>query len=252
MTCVNSTSTATDSVIVNVIGTTTSPAVSVDIVANGSDGPLTLTNGAPYIYSWSSQNATACEFTSPSYSSVSVSGSSTSITPGHPFYPPNGGSITLTITCVNSTSTATDSVTVNANTQSCPVPEITSSLTTSVNEDASFSYTIVSNPADAQISVTNLPAGLTFSTTTKIISGTLADSGTYNVTIKVENGCGSTTKTLGITVNNSGGGGGGGDNDDDDNNGGGGSGRHHRGGGGTVKGEEFQCLWLTDYMRRDS
>ncbi len=248
ITCTNGTNSATDSVIVNL----SNPVVTVDIKANGSDGPVTLINGEPYTYTWNSTHATSCVLTSPINSGISIAGTSGSITSGNTdFYPPAGGSKTLTITCVNQTSSATDSVVVNAGTQSCPVPEITSSLTTSVNEDTNFSYIITSSPSDAALSVGTLPSGLTFSTSTNVISGTLTNSGTYNITLTASNGCGSTTKTLAITVNSNGGGGGGGGDDDNDSNGGGGGGRRHRGGGGTVKGEEFQCLWLTDYMRRD-
>ncbi|MEK7135503.1 MAG: hypothetical protein AAB780_02250, partial [Patescibacteria group bacterium] len=53
-----------------------SAAVTVDIKANGSDGPVTITNGDTYSYSWTSTGATICDFTSPFPSSVTLSGSS--------------------------------------------------------------------------------------------------------------------------------------------------------------------------------
>ena len=42
-----------------------SAALGADIKANGSDGPVTITNGDSFTYSWSSSNATACTLTSP-------------------------------------------------------------------------------------------------------------------------------------------------------------------------------------------
>ncbi len=87
--------------------------VTADIKANGSDGPVNLNTGDTYTYSWSSSNATSCQMTSPITSGISTSGNSTPISSGDSFYPPAGGSITLTITCTNGTSNATDSVVIN-------------------------------------------------------------------------------------------------------------------------------------------
>jgi hypothetical protein len=88
--------------------------LSVDLVVNGSSS-ISLTNpNQSYVYTWSSQNATACELTAPSFSTVSVSGSSSSIGSGHPFYPSVGGTVTISITCYDSTgASVTDTATVS-------------------------------------------------------------------------------------------------------------------------------------------
>ncbi len=256
ITCTNSTGSATDSVTVNVVGVpVNNPLVTVDVVANGSDGPVILNNGQPYVYTWNSTNATYCEQTSPISSGISVAGTSLSIAPGHPFYPANDSSVTITIICTNSTSTATDSVIISARRDngdhpSCPVPVITSALSVSAKVGDSLTYTIAASGSNPTITVGALPAGLTYATSTQTISGTSTTSGAFNVSLSASNPCGTDSKTLTITItadNGGGGGGGGGDN------GNGGGRRGGRGGSsrGEVKGEEFACQFIKDYMRRD-
>src|SRR4051812_41223165 len=70
----------------------------VDIKINGSDGPVTITVGKNFTYSWSSEDVSACQLTSPSgESGVSLDGSGGPIVPAHPWYPAVGGSTTLTL-----------------------------------------------------------------------------------------------------------------------------------------------------------
>ncbi len=89
-------------------------AVSVDIKANGSDGPVTINAGEEFTYSWSSVEATACVMNTPTgESGVEVTGSAGPIAPGHPWYPATGSSVTLTIDCTDGVNSFSDSVTVN-------------------------------------------------------------------------------------------------------------------------------------------
>jgi uncharacterized repeat protein (TIGR01451 family) len=66
-----------------------------------------------------------------------------------------------------------------------------------------FSYTLIASSTNATstLSVSNLPAGLSFATTTNTISGTPVTSGTFNVVLTAANYCGNDTKTLALTVN---------------------------------------------------
>src|SRR3990167_6670034 len=65
-----------------------SAAISTDIKANDSDGPVAVVNGNSFTYSWSSVEATACALTSPTGNSgISLAGSGGPIDPGHPWYP---------------------------------------------------------------------------------------------------------------------------------------------------------------------
>ncbi|MEK7227507.1 MAG: peptidoglycan-binding domain-containing protein [Patescibacteria group bacterium] len=89
-------------------------ALTADIKANGSDGPVTVTNGDSWTYSWTSTVATACTLTSPTGDSgISTAGSGGPIPPGHSWYPAVGNSTTLTLNCTNGTNTTTDSVVIN-------------------------------------------------------------------------------------------------------------------------------------------
>ena len=113
--CTNGTTTASDSVVINLSAVaTSSPSVTADIKANGSDGPVTITNGDNFNYSWASTNATLCNITAPNGpSAITLSGSGNPISLGHPWYPAVGGSTTLTLDCTNGVNTASDSVVIN-------------------------------------------------------------------------------------------------------------------------------------------
>ncbi len=109
--CTDGTSTATDSVVVNLAPV--GGAVTADIKANGSDGPVTINNGTDYNYSWTSTGATACTLTAPNgVSGISIAGNGGPISPGHPWYPAIGAPVTLTLNCTDGTNTATDSVVI--------------------------------------------------------------------------------------------------------------------------------------------
>ena len=94
-----------------------SAAAAVDIKINGSDGPVTITEGAQFSYNWTSSDSTACILTSPTGDSgIALSGTGGPIGSGHSWYPTVATSTTLTINCTNGTSTTTDSVVVNLTT----------------------------------------------------------------------------------------------------------------------------------------
>ena len=89
-------------------------AISADIKANGSDGPVTINDGDSWNYTWTSDSATACTLTAPTGDSgISLSGSGGPIDSGHPWYPAVGTPTTLTLNCTNGSNTASDSVVIN-------------------------------------------------------------------------------------------------------------------------------------------
>lgn len=93
----------------------TSPenVITVDIKVNGSDGPVTLSSGESWNYSWTSAGATVCQLTSPTGTSgVTLAGNGGPINPDHPWYPTAGQQITLVFNCSNGNESATDSVVV--------------------------------------------------------------------------------------------------------------------------------------------
>ncbi|MDP2789048.1 MAG: hypothetical protein Q8O46_03300 [bacterium] len=73
-------------------------AVAVDIKANGSDGPVTLSLGQNLTLDWTSVNALYCSIGAPINSGVLTNGSAGPISPGHPFYPNSSGT-NYVITC---------------------------------------------------------------------------------------------------------------------------------------------------------
>lgn len=94
--------------------------LSVDLKANGSDGPVTV-GGKSLDLSWSSTGATFCAIVSPFQSGVNMQGSS-SFSPGHPFYPVGQGT-SYFISCYDGKGGfVNDSVTVNVGPLIIPPP----------------------------------------------------------------------------------------------------------------------------------
>lgn len=100
--------------------TSTQGSLSVDIKANGSDGPISI-SGQSIDLSWTSTGATFCAIVSPFQSGVNTQGSS-SFSPGHPFYPVGRGT-SYFISCYDGKGGfANDSVTVNVGPIVIPPP----------------------------------------------------------------------------------------------------------------------------------
>lgn len=87
-------------------------------------------------------------------------------------------------------------------------PTVSSTASSSVNEDALYSYTIVASDIDAgavlAYSAPQLPSWLTFNTSTRVLSGTPTNNevGTHNVTLKVNDGTAEVDQVFVITVQN--------------------------------------------------
>src|SRR6185295_11348884 len=80
------------------------PPPTVDILANGVQGPITIAYNATASLSWTSTNATSCTVTPGSYTGTSNTGVTTA---------PLTASTTFTINCTGAGGTATDGVTVD-------------------------------------------------------------------------------------------------------------------------------------------
>src|SRR3989344_3015407 len=154
--CTNGTNTATDSVVINVVASPPPAAVTADIKANGSDGPVTINDGDSWNYTWTSDSATACTLTAPTGDSgISLSGSGGPIASGHPWYPVVGTPTTLTLNCTNGTDTATDSVVINV-VAPPPPAAVTADIKANgsdgpatINSGDSWNYTWTSDSATA-------------------------------------------------------------------------------------------------------
>ncbi len=111
ITCANSVG-QTVSAQTTVVVTTPTQMPTVDIKANGSDGPISVAYNSSATLSWNSTNATSCSVSPNGWTGTSGSQSDT-IT----------FSKTYSITCSNTRGSASDSVTVNVNQQ--PLPTVT-------------------------------------------------------------------------------------------------------------------------------
>lgn len=92
---------------------TTTCGATVDIKANGSDGPVTITYGSSASLSWTSNNANSCQASGDWSGTKAISGSETTAN--------LTSSKTYTLTCTGSGGSASDSVTVNVGSLSLSV-----------------------------------------------------------------------------------------------------------------------------------
>ncbi len=114
----------------------TTPAPTVDLRVNNSNGPLNLAGPASYNLTWTSTNAASC--------SASNSWSGAQATNGsQAFSGITSGSYTYTITCTNPAGSAVDSVTVNV----LSAPTVTVSAPASLTAPASYTATWTSSNA---------------------------------------------------------------------------------------------------------
>jgi hypothetical protein len=81
-----------------------------------------------------------------------------------------------------------------------PTPVITSATTASGTVGASFSYQITAKNTPTSYGATGLPAGLTVSTGTGLISGTPTAAGASTVTLSATNSTGTGTASLTLTI----------------------------------------------------
>ena len=154
----------------------TTPAPTVDLKVNGSNGPLNLGAPGSYTLSWTSTNAASCSASS-SWSGAQVTNGS------QPYSNVGSGSYTYTLTCTNPSGSASDSVTVNV--LSAP----TVSVTAPVSLTAPASYTATWSSSNA-VSCTgsNRFVGLSGLSGSKV--ETALPAGTYDYTVTCSNAAG--------------------------------------------------------------
>ncbi|MBX4199160.1 peptidoglycan-binding protein [Candidatus Parcubacteria bacterium] len=251
VTCTNGTSNATDSVVIGLGASPLTVAPTIDVKANGSDGPVTLSSGATYTYTWASTNATACQMTSPVASGTSLSGTSVVIGPGNTFYPTAASSTTITITCTNGTQNATDSVvislagTVGGSSPTVDVKANGSDGPITINQGDQYTYTWVSANATACQMTSPVNSGVALSgTSIPIAPGSPfypALNAPITITITCTNGTSNASDSVVINLA--------GPNTPPSNTGGGSS--NTGGGHSTVLPGNVACPLIHDYMRID-
>lgn len=148
----------------------TTPAPTVDLKVNSSNGPLNLGAPGSYTLSWTSANAASC--------TASGSWSGSQVTNGSQAYSSIGaGSYTYSITCTNPSGSASDSVTVNV----LPPPTVSVSTPSAATAPASYTATWTSTNASS-CTGSNRFAGLSGLTGSKAESGLPVGSYDYTVT----------------------------------------------------------------------
>ena len=81
-------------------------------------------------------------------------------------------------------------------------PVITSAGSASAITTVAFTFAVQASPAATSYSLSGtVPTGLSINTSTGVISGTVTQTGTYNMSVTATNGSGSATRALVLTVN---------------------------------------------------
>ncbi len=166
----------------------------VDIKANGSDGPVSLTSLANYTLSWVSANAMACTASGAWSGSKAINGSESYSSVGQ-------GSYTYVINCSNQYGSASDTVIVNVSQQQIlPTVDIKvngSDGTITLNSPAYYTLNWTSNNANT-CSASSSWSG------SKSINGSESSfnvgQGNYTYTITCSNQYGSANDSVGVNV----------------------------------------------------
>lgn len=214
--------TATDSVTVNPFVNPVS--ATLDITANGSQGPVTLAQGQPLTLDWTSTNVlpSSCMLSIQavqSLGSVSANGQAGPILPGNSSYPPAGGSYTYVIACADAQGNAvTDTVVVLAPAapQLPAAPTITATTGSQCGGQTALSWNSVPTATSYKVfrngvlittlpstvfTDTNLTPGTTYSYTV-VATNTAGDSAQSNTATAVASAvCQQGSATVDITVN---------------------------------------------------
>jgi hypothetical protein len=148
----------------------TTPAPTVDLRVNGSNGPLSLSSPASYILSWTSTNSASCT-ASGSWSGAQATNGSQSVSNV------GGGMYTYTFTCSNPSGSASDSVTVNV----LSAPTVIVNAPASATAPASYTATWTSSNATSCTGA-NRFTGLSGLTGSRAETGLPVGSYDYTVT----------------------------------------------------------------------
>jgi hypothetical protein len=152
------------------------PAPTVDLKINASNGPLNLSAPASYTLSWTSTNAAAC--------SASGSWIGNQVTNGSQAYNNVGiGAYTYTITCTNPTGSMSDSVTVNV----LSAPTVSVNTPAAMTAPANYTATWTSTNAVTCTGASRF-SGLSGLSGSKV--ETALPAGTYDYTITCTNAAG--------------------------------------------------------------
>ena len=165
----------------------------VDIKANGSDGPITIAYNTAATLSWTSSNATSCNALGDWTGGKAVVGSELT------------GNLTstktYTISCTGPGGTVSDNVTVNVNTPSAPTVDLKANgsdgpITIAYNTAATLSWTSTNSTSCNASGDWSGAKGLSGSEST----GNLVSTKTYTISCTGTGGTASDSVTVNVTV----------------------------------------------------
>ena len=162
------------------------PAITSPNTASG-------TGGQPFSYQITATNSPASFGATGLPAGVAVD-TATGLISGVPSV---SGTFNATVSATNASGTGSQAVTI---TIGLAAPAITSPATASGIGGQPFSYQITASNLPSSFGATNLPPGLSVSTSTGLISGTPTSAGTFNATITASNAAGSGSQPLAITI----------------------------------------------------
>ncbi|MBR1672724.1 MAG: putative Ig domain-containing protein, partial [Fretibacterium sp.] len=113
--------------------------------------------------------------------------------------PTKSGTFTVTVRAANAGATVTKSLKLLINAVN-PVISTSSLAAATIGKSYSATVAVTGNPAPA-VTVTGLPAGLSFNASSKRISGTPTKAGTFTVTLRATNAGATASKSLKLVVN---------------------------------------------------
>ena len=194
ITCTGPGGNATDFVVVNVNEPQLN-APTVDIKANNSNGPITISSNSSANLTWTSSNADTCSASGSWSGSKNTNGSQSTNSLSQ-------GTYTYTITCSGTGGTASDSVTVNVNQNQVNTPSVDLLINASngpitINYGQSASLSWVASNADACFASGGWSG-------TKNLSGTQSTGalfGTQTYTITCTGAGGSASDNVTVNVN---------------------------------------------------
>ena len=114
--------------------------------------------------------------------------------------PLSAGSTSVSINAINASGTDTKTLTITIAASVTP-PVISSATTASGTSGSAFSYPIIASNSPTSYGVSgSLPNGITLNSATGLLSGTPAQTGTFNIQVQATNVGGTTSRALAITI----------------------------------------------------
>jgi hypothetical protein len=110
------------------------------------------------------------------------------------------GVFNVSLNATNSDGTGTGFLTLTVSPGPLIKPMISSVLTANTEETVAFGYQIVASNMPSVYGASGLPAALSVNTASGLISGTLAETGTFSIELSADNSGGTGTATLVLTV----------------------------------------------------